>query len=192
MQKILSRYELFKLTLEVPGDIAECGVFKGSGLYTWVKLMRLFKPNNEYRVHGFDFFETDRTAIFQYQADQDVLDEHQEGWTTQENLLDTCSNWGFNHLKLHAGNVVETTKRFKETELGARLSLLYIDVDNYEGALACLENLYPSCHRRGKRRKRPGRVTKAPSRHLSIPSAVHFLTLITIPPFGLLQFSMRR
>ena len=137
--EILSRYELFKLTLEVPGDIAECGVFKGSGLYTWVKLMLLFKPNNEYRVHGFDFFETDRTATFQYQTDRDVLDEHQDGWTRQEDLLGTCGGWGFDRLKLHAGNVIETTKQFTETELGARLSLLYIDVDNYEGALACLK-----------------------------------------------------
>ncbi len=143
LQKILSRYELFKLTLDVPGDVAECGVFKGSGLFTWVKLMQLFKPNNEYRVHGFDFFEADRTATFQYQADQDVLDEHEEGWSRQEDLIATCESWGFNRLKLHAGNVVDTTKQFTKTELGARLSLLYIDVDNYEGALACLENLYP-------------------------------------------------
>jgi len=143
LQKILARYELFKLTLDVPGDIAECGVFKGSGIYTWVKLMRIFKPNNEYRVIGFDFFESERKADFQFQKDQDVLDEHAEGWTSQQDLIDTCSTLGFDRLQLHAGNVVETTKAFAEQDLGSRLSLLYIDVDNYEGALACLENLYP-------------------------------------------------
>lgn len=38
---------------------------------------------------------------------------------------------------------MQTTKAFVKENLGARISLLYIDVDNYEGALACLENLYP-------------------------------------------------
>ena len=56
LQKILARYELFKKILKTPGDICECGVFKGSGIFTWVKLMKLFKPNNNFKVVGFDFF----------------------------------------------------------------------------------------------------------------------------------------
>lgn len=149
LQKILARYELFKMTLDVPGDICECGVFKGSGLYTWVKLMRLFKPNNEYRVVGFDFFESSRKADFVFEKDRLVLDEHAEGWTAQDQLRKTTQSWGFNNLLLYPGNVVETTRRFAEEQLGARISLLYIDVDNYEGALAILENLYPMVAPRG-------------------------------------------
>jgi len=57
LQKILSRYELFKKIIDVPGDICECGVYKGSGIFTWVKLVKLFKPNNSFNVVGFDFFE---------------------------------------------------------------------------------------------------------------------------------------
>jgi len=143
LQKILARYELFRMTLNVPGDIAECGVFKGSGLFTWVKFMALFKPNNEYRVIGFDFFEADRAADFKFQADQDCLDEHAEGWKTRQELIDTCAAWKFDRLTLCAGNVVETTEAFVRDNLGTRISMLYIDIDNYEGALACLRNLYP-------------------------------------------------
>lgn len=77
MQKILARCELFKMVMDVPGDIVECGVFKGSGLYTWAKLMRLFRPNNEGRIVGFDFFEADRIMEFQFQQDKDCLDEHE-------------------------------------------------------------------------------------------------------------------
>ena len=62
LQKILAKYELFKLTLDVPGDIVECGVWKASGLYTWAKLMRLLKPNGETRIIGFDFFEAERAV----------------------------------------------------------------------------------------------------------------------------------
>lgn len=149
LQKILARYELFKLAMNAPGDICECGVFKGSGLYTWVKLMRLFKPNNEYRVVGFDFFDADRTMAFKYEEDQQCLDEHADRWTPQDILTKTCESWGFNNLLLYAGNVVETSKQYAEEQLGARISLLYIDVDNYEGALGILENLYPLVSRGG-------------------------------------------
>ena len=63
LQKILARYELFKKILEVPGDICECGVFKGSGIFTWVKLMKLFKPNNNFSVVGFDLFGTKKSKL---------------------------------------------------------------------------------------------------------------------------------
>lgn len=149
LQKILARYELFKMAVNVPGDICECGVFKGSGLYTWVKLMLLFKPHNEYRVIGFDFFDADRDMAFRYDEDKQVLDEHAESWTPQEHLTNTCQSWGFDRLKLYAGNVVDTSKQYAEENLGARISLLYIDVDNYEGALGILEHLYPLVSRGG-------------------------------------------
>ena len=31
IKKLLARYEVFKKAMKVPGDIVECGVFKGSG-----------------------------------------------------------------------------------------------------------------------------------------------------------------
>ena len=37
LQKILSRYELFKKIINVPGDICVCGVFKDTGIFTWIK-----------------------------------------------------------------------------------------------------------------------------------------------------------
>jgi hypothetical protein len=143
LQKILARHELFRMVQDVPGDIVECGVFKGSGIYTWAKLMRLFRPHNETRIVGFDFFETNRAMDFRFQADKDCLDEHESRWTPQDVILENCRAWGFDRLDLIAGNVVETTKTFVRENLGARISLLYLDVDNYEGALACLQNLYP-------------------------------------------------
>lgn len=143
LQKILARHALFQMISDVPGDIVECGVFKGSGIYTWAKLMQLFRPNNESRIVGFDFFEAERSMNFQFQADKDCLDEHQINWSPQEVIRKNCSSWGFDKLDLIAGNVVDTTKKFVHDNLGFRIALLYIDVDNYEGALACLQNLYP-------------------------------------------------
>ena len=90
-----------------------------------------------------NFFDSDRDASCTFIDEQECLDAHAKGWKSQQDLIETCDSWNFDRLKLCAGNVVETTEAFAKTELGTRISLLYIDIDNYEGALACLENLYP-------------------------------------------------
>ena len=56
LRKILIRYDLFRKTLNVPGDIVECGVFKGVGLFQWLKLLEIYSSNSNKRVIGFDMF----------------------------------------------------------------------------------------------------------------------------------------
>ena len=73
LKKIISRYELFKYTLNIKGDICECGVFKGSGFFTWVKLMKIFKPNSDSKVIGFDFFETNRSVNSKFKKDKEIF-----------------------------------------------------------------------------------------------------------------------
>ena len=47
LKKIFVRYELFKLSSKVPGDIIECGVFKGTGHIFWLKMLEIFDPNSK-------------------------------------------------------------------------------------------------------------------------------------------------
>ena len=142
LQKILSRYELFKKILNVPGDICECGVFKGSGIFTWVKLLKLFKPNNDFKVIGFDFFEKKSRPKSKYKLDKKVQAFHNIGAISQKDLFKKCEEWNFKNLKLYAGDVKKTSKKYARDSLGSRIALLYLDVDNYEGTLEILKNLY--------------------------------------------------
>ena len=142
LQKILSKYELFKKIINVPGDICECGVFKGSGIFTWIKLVKLFKPNNNFKVVGFDFFEKRVKTKSKNKLDKKVLKWHEAGTTTQKELIKKCKEWDFKNLKLYAGDVKKTTKKYAEESFGSRIALLYLDVDNYEGTLEILNNLY--------------------------------------------------
>jgi len=145
LQKILARYELFKMASTVPGDIVECGVFKGSGVYLWAKLLCLFAPLSERRVVGFDFFDADRSIDFARADDQTVLDEHAEGWTQTGEIVDRVTAMGLDaeRIELVAGDVCRTTAEYVRANTGFRISLLHLDVDNYEGTKAILENLYP-------------------------------------------------
>ena len=56
IRKILARYELFKKTINIPGDIVECGVFKGVSFMFWLKCLKIFSPNSQKKVIGFDMF----------------------------------------------------------------------------------------------------------------------------------------
>ena len=142
LQKILSKYELFKKVINVPGDICECGVFKGSGIFTWVKLLKLFKPNNSFKVVGFDFFGKNSKTKSKFKADQKIIRWHKTGAITKKELMRKCKEWDFKNLKLYAGDVKKTTKRYAEENFGSRIALLYLDVDNYDGTLEILKNLY--------------------------------------------------
>ena len=144
LQKILARFELLKMALNVPGDIVECGVFKGSGIYTLAKLQKIIMPNNQRKIVGFDFFETERKTKFQGKEDKKVLDLHAEDWNTQETIFKNLSKNDIRNVELIAGNVMETTKKYVKNNLGFRIAFLYLDVDNYEGTLAILKNLFPS------------------------------------------------
>jgi len=43
--KMMYKLHFFKLTHHLPGDIVEIGVFKGSGVATWLKILKVFSPN---------------------------------------------------------------------------------------------------------------------------------------------------
>ena len=47
LKKIIVRYELFKKSLKITGDIIECGVFKGTGHIFWLKLLGNNDPKPE-------------------------------------------------------------------------------------------------------------------------------------------------
>ena len=57
IRKMLTRYEFFRRTLELPGDIVEAGVFKGTCLMYFLKLLQIHSPGSIKRVVGFDLFE---------------------------------------------------------------------------------------------------------------------------------------
>src|ERR1700733_152920 len=55
---MLSRIELFKMVMDIPGAIVECGVFKGNSLMLHLQLSLLLEPYAINRsIYGFDTFE---------------------------------------------------------------------------------------------------------------------------------------
>ena len=55
--KLLSKIEFCEKTKDIPGDIVELGVFKGSGILSWLKTLETVNLNHK-SVVGFDFFDS--------------------------------------------------------------------------------------------------------------------------------------
>jgi len=136
--KLISRALLYNEVKNIPGDIVECGVFKGTGLYTFLKLKNIFNPNSSKKVIGFDFFDTDGLiSSINNKEDKDAMDvlfkerhfSHTESF--KENFKLQLINHGFSESEfdLVEGDVSETTKLFSQNNPGFKISLLYMDLD---------------------------------------------------------------
>lgn len=146
--------EVFKLVLEVQGDVVECGVNWGGGLMAFAQLSAILEPVNlQRRIVGFDTFsgfvkiadEDAKGALFTaerraggYQAD--CLADLQECVT----LFD--SNRFIGHVQkvvLVPGDAASTIPAYLEANPHTVVSLLHLDFDLYEPTKVAIEQLLP-------------------------------------------------
>lgn len=145
IRKMLVRYDLFRQSLCVPGDIVECGVFKGVGAMYWAKLLAIYAPGSRKRVIGFDTFSEFANSMLDYER------EAAEGFTSEASfvgidpseIVSKASAAGLDgRLELIVGDVAETALTYAQDNKGFRVSLLHLDLDTYSGTKAILEALY--------------------------------------------------
>jgi hypothetical protein len=149
--KMYSRIIFYEMTKHLHGDIIECGVFKGSGLFTWLKLLDIYEPRSIKKVVGFDFFDESFVEELPDGVDKDTM---KQVFRRVENLSkdDISLNGvkskiltaGFSEDKfeLVQGDVSKTTIDFVNQRPGARISILYLDMDLDKPTYDTLVNLW--------------------------------------------------
>jgi len=144
IRKLLVRYELFKMTLSVPGDIVECGVFKGAGWMYWLKLLDLYARGEQKRVIGFDTFSKFADSLLDYEREsaKSFTDEADFNGVSPEEILGHAHTAGLNNCELVAGDIMETLPEYIQSNKGFRISLLNLDFDTYNGTKVALEQMY--------------------------------------------------
>jgi hypothetical protein len=152
--KVLAHIEIFKKTIELPGSIVECGVFKGMSLLTFAKLVEIYCPGDTLkRVIGFDTFKG-FVSLAPEDGEVDKRRGKEEGgWNSGkfrpalEKLIAITQRDSmiprFNRIELVEGDVSKTIPAYVEKNPGLRISLLHLDLDLYEPTLAALKALYP-------------------------------------------------
>lgn len=149
--KLIARTLLYDKVKNIPGDIVECGVFKGTGMYTFLKLKNLFHPNSVKKVIGFDFFNTEELIS----SINDTFDKETMGtlfsgrsFEHETSFVEVFENQLLSHgflksdFDLVQGDVTTTTKKFVEENPGFKISLLYLDLDLDKPTYDSLNNLW--------------------------------------------------
>jgi hypothetical protein len=149
--KLYSRIKFYEMTKHLLGDIVECGVFKGSGILTWLKILEMNEPNSIKKVIGFDFFNPDFVDDLQDEVDRELMKqvfdrckELERNELTVEGVRGKIASAGFNDNKydLVAGDIAFTSKSFLKDKPGLRISILYLDLDLGDPTYDTLNNMW--------------------------------------------------
>lgn len=136
--KLIARTLLYDKVKNIPGDIVECGVFKGTGIYTFLKLKRILNPNTYKKIIGFDFFDNEKlVSTLDNENDKEFMSLLFKGrnfnhYNNFKILLEEkIINDGFlsNEFELIEGDVSKTTLQYSTDNPGFKISLLYLDLD---------------------------------------------------------------
>ncbi|HET6585084.1 MAG TPA: TylF/MycF/NovP-related O-methyltransferase [Nannocystaceae bacterium] len=153
LRKLLVRYDVLRIALEVPGDVVECGVFKGTGVMTWLKLLSIYAPGSSRRVVGFDTFDAFARATDAGDASTVAAFVRESGHagTDPAALVQAAIAAGLDAsaLELVAGDIRTSAADYVRGNPGFRIALLHMDLDLGEPTFFALQSLWPRVVRGG-------------------------------------------
>lgn len=150
--RFLAHYELFKLTLNLPGSIIDLGVYRGGSFFVWHKLLEIFSPTDtSKKVYGFEGFEGLSNFNEKDGSNLENVGKLETGWNSgvvEEEIMKLCEIHNMDNVlaktrsKIVKGDIFETLEPFLEQTPGLRISLLHFDVDLYSVTKFSLDKLY--------------------------------------------------
>jgi len=144
--KFIAHYELFKMSLDIPGAIVECGVFVGASLMRFAAMRQMFGGSHSKKLIGFDAFG--QFPDVEADGDRKFRDHFIKHTETTSGLSVAQISKALHHkgivdnFDLIASDVVDTIPKYADEHPEMRISLLNIDTCTYNSCLKTLENLY--------------------------------------------------
>lgn len=135
--KLLARSLIFDSIKNIPGDILEFGVFKGTGLLTLLKLKKFLCPNSSKKIVGFDFFNSESLISSLSGQDKEAMStlfngrnfEHTNQYAEYLKNLILRSGFVESEFDLVPGDVSQTVVEYLKERPGLKISMLYLDLD---------------------------------------------------------------
>ena len=115
LRKIIVRYDLFCRTQNLPGDIIECGVFKGVGIFQWLKYLAICDPGSKKKVIGFDFFKHFEEGIEEWEKKSvsQFVEEAKYGGVNPNDLMKIARKMYMEHrFELIKGDACDTIPQY--------------------------------------------------------------------------------
>lgn len=160
LKRFLAHHELFMKTLDIPGDIAEIGVFRGLGLLTWANFLEAHCIGDRTKVvFGFENWKG-FTEILPQDGNTGPQTQKKPGGFSPEKFIeelkaaieifdsDRFIPWK-PRIKLIEGDLEKTAIQFVQDHPGVRFSLIHFDCDLYRPTKIALEAFWPRLSRGG-------------------------------------------
>jgi len=131
--KLLYHYEIYKRIKNVPGDIVECGVFKGSSLVRFLTFRSILENNFSRKILGFDIFG--RFPSQKNKNDKNFIKKFEKktgNGISIEELRDILQDKKFQNFELIKGDVKKTIPSFIKKNPELKVALLHLDLDVYK------------------------------------------------------------
>lgn len=144
--KFLAHARLYEMSLGLPGDFVEVGVFKGASFFRFRKLARLFHPDFSRQFIGFDTFGEFPDADFDHdrKARGNLKDHGGHESASEEELMTLLDAQGLSeNVTFVKGDVRETLKSHFDDSNPRKIAIVNIDLDLYAPIKESLAVLYP-------------------------------------------------
>lgn len=143
LAKSVAHYELYKSIVDLPGDVVECGVFKGASFIRLLTFREMLESPFSRKVIGFDAFgKFPQQASDEDQKFVEMFERDAGKGISEDELNKVLLSKGFKNYELIKGDILETVPRFATNFPERRIALLHIDVDVYTPSLVILNELY--------------------------------------------------
>jgi hypothetical protein len=132
INKMLAHYELYKMIVDLPGDIFELGVYKGASLIRFCTFRALLESEDSRKIIGFDafgHFPRERLSLNEDLSFIDGFEIAGGDGLSQEDLSAVLNNKAFRNYQLIKGNIFDTVPDYLKKHPYVKLSLVHLDMD---------------------------------------------------------------
>ncbi|MFZ0734208.1 MAG: TylF/MycF/NovP-related O-methyltransferase [Candidatus Sulfotelmatobacter sp.] len=151
LSKLLAHYELYKMIVQLPGHVVECGVYKGTSLLRFASFREVLESPYSRKIIGFDAFgrfpldeEDEKDGAFVHRFSTEGGDG-----ISRASLLEVLSHKGFENIELVEGDICSTLPQYVKDHPELKIALLNIDVDVYRPTQIILDQLFDRVVPRG-------------------------------------------
>ena len=154
IERHLALYDLYKLTYELPGSVAEFGVYNGSTFYFLARLIEIFNApqfdkygSSSHHLYGFDTFESIVKLQSRDESSSVTTQKKAGGFAQNKDIFfrdfesfkknTTISQ----RLHIIKGDVPLTYPKFIEDNPGVKFRFVLMDFDIYEPTKVVLESI---------------------------------------------------
>ena len=144
--KLLVHYEVMKIARKIPGEVVECGVFKGTSLVRFSLYRNMFGGKDSSRILAFDTFSNNYPKT---KFKEDIKQRNHWIKTAgaasigSKQLSQILKRKKISNFSIIKGDVLKTIPKFLKKNPGLKISLLNVDIDFVEPTLVVLKNFYP-------------------------------------------------